>query len=190
MPDTNAPPRREDDEDDAPSAEARMRLALGQLGTKAPSGRGGPGSPAPAIQSGPRRRTRFARDGEVPVERVPSPARVSGDAGHELAEERAARQRAEQALADAQGTISRLQTARTRAEQAAQAAHAAVEEREATLAALRADLVRAGQREAVLTKAARAEAERTQAEAKLRQAPGRGTEPVRWWLDYLNTPRP
>ena len=102
-----------------------------------------------------------------------------------------ARQRAEEALADAQGTTSRLQVARSRTEQALQAAQATIEEREAAMAGLRAELVGGAQREAVLIEAARVEAEKAQAEAGLSPAaaPPGEPEPVRWWLDYLKAPR-
>ena len=116
----------------------------------------------------PRPRPRFVRDGEVSVVRVPPAAHLAGETGRELAEERAARHRAEEVLADAQGTISRPQAARARADQALQAAHATVEEREAAMAGLRAELASAAQREAALIEAARVEAERVQAEARLR----------------------
>ena len=94
-------------------------------------------------------------------------------------------------LADAQGIISRLQVARSRTEQALQAAQAAIEEREAAMASLRAELTLAAQHEAALAEAARVEAEKAQAEARLRPAPAPPSEPepVRWWLDYLKAPR-
>ncbi|MGI4944570.1 MAG: hypothetical protein ACRYHQ_29105 [Janthinobacterium lividum] len=80
--------------------------------------------------------------------------------------------------------------ARSRTEQALQAAPAAVEEHEAAMAGLRAELARAAQREAALIEAARVEAEEAQAEASLEPAPAlsREPEPVRWWLDYLKAP--
>ncbi len=106
MPDTNAPLRRGDDEPNDSSVEERMRLALGRLGTKAAVGQGGPGSAAVSAQTGPQRRARFARNGEVPVERVPT-SRSAGDGRRELAEEREARQRAEQALTEAQAVNQR-----------------------------------------------------------------------------------
>ncbi len=202
MPDMNAPAQpnetgRADDPDgaEARSAEARMRRALEQLGTRAspaPAGannrvRGVAGAAAPSRAAvRPKVRARFVRDGDVPVVRVPSQARSPGGTGQELAEERAARERAEQALADARGTIGRLQDARTRLEQAAHATQAAVAEREATIIDLRIELARVTkQRDAALADAARAEAARKQAEAKPAQASPSGPEPVRWWLDHL-----
>ncbi len=196
MQDTDAPPRRnEADDAEATPDEASMRLALERLGTRSSPGHRATGSRASDAAAGaraaPRPRPRFVRDGDVPVVRVPAAARLPGEAGRELAEERAARLRAEEALADAQGTISRLQVARSRAEQALQAAQAAVEEREAAMAGLRVELARAAQHEAVLVEAARVEAEKAQAAARLRPAPApsREPEPVRWWLDYLKAPR-
>ena len=186
MPDTNAPLRRDDEDPDDRSVEERMRLALGKLGTKEAVGRGGPAGTAALTQTGAQRRTRFARNGEVPVERVPPPARLAGEVGRELIEERAARQRAEQALAEAQANVASLQAALARSEQVARTARDTVEEREAAMAGLRAELARTAQREAALTEAAQAEAERKRAEAKLTRvpAPPREPEPVRWWLDY------
>ncbi len=183
MPDTNVPVRRDDDEPDDRSVEERMRLALGKLGTVGTVGQGGPAGAAMSAQTGSQRRARFARTGEVPVERVPT-SRTAGDAGRELAVEKEARQRAEQALAEAQANVASLQAALARSEQANRAARDTVEEREAAMAGLRAELARAAQREAVLTEAAQAEAERRRAAAKLKRepAPARKPEPVRWWL--------
>jgi hypothetical protein len=189
MDDTDAPLRRNDANDaETASAETKMRLALEQLGTRTSPTGGGPGNKsngaAVTARTVPLPRKRFARDGDVPVERVPRPARPAGDAGFELAEERAARQQAEQALADAQGSISRLQMALSRAEQAARAAREAVQERELAMDGLRAELAGARRREAALATAAQAEAERRRAEAKERRtpAPAKKPEPVRWWL--------
>ena len=194
MQDTDALSQRDKSDDaEATLAETKMRLALERLGTRASPVPGGPGGKANGrtanARATPQPRKRFVRDGEVPVVRVPSPARVPGDVGRELAEERVARERAEHALADAQATIGRLQGARSRAEQALQAAQVAVEERDAAMAGLRAELARAAQREAMLTKTARVEAERREAEAKLMREPSMDPEPVRWWLDYLGKPR-
>jgi hypothetical protein len=201
MQDTDAPLRRnEADDAEATPDEASMRLALERLGTRSSPGHRATGSRASDAVAGaratPRPRPRFVRDGDVPVVRVPvvrvpAAARLPGEAGRELAEERAACLRAEEALADAQGTISRLQVARSRAEQALQAAQAAVEEREAAMAGLRAELARAAQREAALAEAARVGAEKAQAAVRPRPAPApsREPEPVRWWLDYLKAPR-
>jgi len=216
MQDTDAPPRRnEADDGEATPDEASMRLALERLGTRSSPGHRATEGRASDAAAGARATTRphprFVRDGDVPVVRVPvvrvpvvrvpvvrvpvvrvpSAARLPGEAGRELAEERAARLWAEEALAAAQGTIGRLQVARFRAEQALQAAQAAVEEREAAMAGLRAELARALQREAALAEAARVEARKAQATASLRpaSAPPREPEPVRWWLDYLEAPR-
>lgn len=194
MQDTDVPPQRgdADDTDDAEAEatadEASMRLALERLGTRSSQAPRAAGNRANAT---PRSRTRFVRDGEVRVVRVPSVARLPGEAGRELAEERAARLQAEAALAEAQGTIGRLQAARARAEQALQAAQAAVEEREAAMAGLRAELAHAAQREAALVEAARVEAKTAKAAArpKPEPAPSRGSEPVRWWLEYVKAPR-
>ena len=207
MPDTNAPAQpsetgRADDPDggEAGSAEAQMRRALEQLGTRAspaPAGtnnraRNAAGATTPSRAAArPKVRARFARDGDVPVVRVPSQARSPGVTGQELAEERAARGRAEQALADARGTIGRLQDARTRLEQAAHAAQSVVAEREATIIDLRIELARVTkQRDAALAASAQAEAARKQAEAKPAQASPSRPEPVRWWLAPSRTPRP
>ncbi len=192
MRDADAPPRRSGvDSAEAGPDEAKVRQALERLGTRsspahgAASGRAS-GAAAAGARTAPRPRPRFVRDGDVPVVRVP--ARQPGDAGHELAEERAARQRAEETLAAAQGTIGRLQVARSRAEQALQAAQAAVEERDALIAGLRADLVRAArQRDEAQAEAARAKADKLQAEAM--PAPAGEPEPVRWWLDYSRPSR-
>jgi phage terminase Nu1 subunit (DNA packaging protein) len=129
MPDINAPLRRDDDEPDDRSIEERMRLALGKLGTKGAIGQGGPAGTVVSTQTGAQRRTHLARNGEVLVERVSSPARLAGELGRELAEERALRQRAEQALAEAQASIASLKLALTRSEQVARTARATVEER-------------------------------------------------------------
>jgi len=189
MDDMDAPLRRNDaDDPETALAETKMRLALERLGTRASPSQHGPGnrtsSATATARTGPQPRKRFVRDGEVPVERVPTSARAAGDAGFELAEERAARQQAEQALTDAQGTISRLQMALSRAEQAARAAREAVQERELAMDGLRAELAGAAQREAALVAAAQAEAEQKQAAARLPRAPApvREPEPVRWWL--------
>jgi hypothetical protein len=181
MDDTDAPMRHNDANDaETASAETKMRVALEQLGTRTSPTGSGPGNKfsgaAAAACTGPLPRKRFVRDGDVPVERVLRPARAVGDIGFELAEERAARQQAEQALADAHGSISRLQMALSRAEQAAKAAREAVEERELAMDGLRAELAGA-RREAALAVAA-------QAEVKERHmpTPAKEPEPVRWWL--------
>ncbi len=68
-------------------------------------------------------------EGDVPVERMPSPVRSSAD-----------RQRAEQALTAAQMQVGTLQASLSRSEQATRVAREAVEEREAAIAGLRAEL--------------------------------------------------
>ena len=186
MPNTNAPLRRDDAEPDDRSIEERMRLALCKLGTKEAVARGGPAGIAAPVRTKTQRRTHFARNGEVPVERVPLSARLAGETGRELAEERAARKRAEQALAEAQASVASMQAALARSEQAARTARDTVEEREAAMDGLRAELARAAQRDAALIMAAQAEAERKRAKAKLMRvpAPPKEMEPLRWWLDY------
>jgi hypothetical protein len=100
------------------STEARMRLALG-LGTR-PANSGPPtatSSPAPASHDSVRQRRRFAQDGDVPV--VILHRSRDTDAGGEnklaaltadLREERAARQKSERALEEANALISSLKT--------------------------------------------------------------------------------
>jgi hypothetical protein len=193
MPDTNAPLRHDDDEPDDISVEERMRLALGRLGTKAAVGQGRPAGPAISAQTGSQRRTRFARNGEVPVERV-SASRITGDGQRELAGEREARRRAEQVLADAQGTIASLQAALTRSEQATRAARDTVEEREAAMSGLRTELQRiAAERDdlqaAKIAMAIQTKPRRAPVTPKA-DAPEPKPEPVRWWLEYLKAPRP
>ena len=191
MPDINAPLRRDDDEPDDISVEERMRLALGRLGTKAAVGQGGPAGAAMSAQTGSQRRARFARNGEVPVERVPA-SRVAGDGQRELAGEREARQRSEQALADAQAAIASLQAALVRSEQATRAARDTVEEREAAMSGLRAELQRiAAERDALqaaqVAMPMLAKPRRVPAAPK---ADAPAPEPARWWLEYLKAPRP
>jgi hypothetical protein len=90
------------------STEAKMRRALGlERRPSPPQGTDG--------HTHPRHRHRFVRDGEVPVVMVQShadqPAAPRPDpAAGLLAEERAARERGERALAAAQATIRDLQT--------------------------------------------------------------------------------
>ncbi len=128
----------------------------------------------------------------MPVERLPPPARSPADLQRELGEERTGRGRAEQALQEAQATVATLQAALAQADQAARTARAAVQEREAAMAGLRIELARgAAERDALLdaqaTRTARNKPKRAAAAPKpQRQEP----EPVRWWLDYLKTPRP
>ena len=176
-----------------------MRLALEKLGTKStPPVRSRHGAVAGTGHFVPQRRNRFVREGDVPVEHMPSPVRNPGDLQRELTEERASRQRAEQALAEAQAGATALQAALSQSERAARAAREAVEEREAAMAGLRAEL----QRTAVKLEAAlankpavppKAKGKRgTTAQAKAKQvqaAPGiADPQPVKWWLP-LTHPR-
>ncbi len=191
MTDTTAPSLRDDDEPDDTSVEERMRLALGRLGREAPAGRGGPGATATSAPTGAQRRARFARNGEVAVERV-APSRAAGDGQRELAGEREARQRTEQALTEAQDSIASLRAALARSEQAARTARDTVEEREAAMSGLRAELQRAAAERDALQAAQVAVA----AQSKLRRvpaAPKAGApepEPSRWWMEFLKAPRP
>ena len=201
MPDTNTPLRRDDADDaEARSDEVRMRLALEKLGTRStPPVRSRPGrSAGSATHTAAPRRHKFAREGEVPVERLPPPVRSAGDLQRELAEERAARQRAEQTLNDAKAAIATLQAAHSRSEQVARAAREAVEEREAAMAGLRAELRRLALKLEAATDAkpatragvkckrggsALTRPKRVQAAS---QAPT--SQPVKWWL-ALTQPR-
>ena len=156
----DAPLAQGDEVNDAKarSEEVRMRLALEKLGTRStPPVRSRPGAAAGTAHTAPQRRNRFVREGEVPVERMPVSVRSPIDLQRELTEERGARQRAEQALADAQARVGSLQAALSRAEQSARLAREAIEEREAAMAGLRAELQRA---------AARSRADRRAADAR------------------------
>jgi hypothetical protein len=193
MPDTNAPLRRDDDDSDDVSVEERMRLALGRLGTKAAVNQGGLAGVAMSPQTGSQRRAKFARNGEVPVEHV-LPSRIGGEGQRELAGEREARQRAEQALTGAQAAIASLQAALARSEQATRAARDTVEEREAAMSGLRTELQRIGaERDALqaaqVAMAMQAKPMRVPAASKA-DTPAPEPEPVRWWLEYLKAPRP
>ncbi len=201
MPDTNTPLRRDDADDaEARSDEVRMRLALEKLGTRStPPVRSRPGGSASnATHTAPQRRHKFAREGEVPVERLPPPIRSPGDMQRELVEERTARQRAEQALNDAQTAIATLQAALSRSEQVARAAREAVEEREAAMAGLRAELQRLALKLEAATDAKPAlragikHGRGGSAPAKPKQvqaAPeAMNPQPVKWWL-ALTQPR-
>ena len=191
MPDTNAPLRRDDDDSDDISVEERMRLALGRLGTKAAVSQGGLAGAAMPPQTGSQRRAKFARNGEVPVERV-LPSRIGGDGQRELAGEREARQRAEQALTDAHAAIANLQAVLARSEQATRAARDAVEEREAAMSGLRTELQRiAAERDALqATQVAMATQARPMRVPAASKADAPEPEPVRWWLEYLKASRP
>ena len=201
MPETDTQLPR-DDADDAGtrSEEVRMRLALEKLGTRStpPVRSRSGGSTGSSTHTAPQRRHKFAREGEVPVERLPPPVRSVGDMQRELVEERTARQRAEQALSDAKAAIATLQAAHSRSEQEARAAREAVEEREAAMAGLRAEL----QRLALKLEAATDAKPATRAGIKHRRggsAPARpkhvqaapeamNPQPVKWWL-ALTQPR-
>ena len=198
MPAFDAPVLRGDDADDATaiSDEVRMRQALERLGTRStPSARTRSGAAAGPVHVVPQRRHKFAREGEVPVERVPPPLRSPTDLQRELTEERTARQRAEQALAEAQARVSTLQAGLSQAEQAARAAREAVEEREAAMTVLRAELQRVAARlEAALADNSAAQAwgrERpaNMAPVKLKQAQApsgaAGPQPAKWWLPLM-----
>ena len=200
MPDTNTPLRRDDADDaEARSDEVRMRLALEKLGTgSTPPVRSRSGGSAGGAHGAAPRRHKFAREGEVPVERLPSPVRSPGDLQRELVEERAARQRAEQAVNDAKVSIATLQAALSRSEQEARAAREAVEEREAAMAGLRAEL----QRLALKLEAAMDAKPATRVGSKHKRggsAPAKPKwvqaaseaptpQPVKWWL-ALTQPR-
>ena len=150
MPDTNTPLRRDDlDEREQSEVEARMRLALEQMGSKARPQRERPGHGPAAPQVAPSRRVGTAhapssagsvRTGLLTL--PASPARQDDAVGPDLAEDRAARQRAEQALVDAQATIGQLQAALAQCEQARDAALASGKDKDAVVTALRAELQR------------------------------------------------
>lgn len=198
MPATDPPPLRLDDADDARAGaeEVRLRQTLEKLGARStPPARGRAGGAAGAGHTAPQRRNRFVREGDVPVERMPAPVRSPADLQRELTEERAARQRAEQALADAQARAAILQAAQSQSEQAARAAREMVEEREAAMAGLRAEL----QRAKVELKAAADEKAAARVEARvlrdatatakgqqaLRASAIPDPQPARWWLPLL-----
>ena len=199
---TSNSPLRSDDTDDAEtrSEEVRMRLALEKLGTRSTppvrnrASNARPGGAAGSVRTAPQRRHKFAREGEVPVEHMPPPVRNPGDLQRELTEERASRQRAEQALAEAQTGISSLQAALSQSERTARAAREAVEEREAAMTGLRAKLQRiVVELEVALASrpaAPKAKARRgttAQAEARRVQAASGVTDPqpVKWWLPLM-----
>ena len=195
MPVSDAPVLRGDDADDAKASsdEVRMRQALERLGTKSlPPVRSRPGAAAGAAHAAPQRRHKFAREGEVPVERVPPSLRSPIDLQRELTEERAVRKRAEQALVETRATVSTLQAGLSQAEQEARAAREAVEEREAAMAGLRAELQRAtvqltaalADKPATLTKAGRRRGSTAPARAKEVQVASEamGPQPAKWWL--------
>ncbi len=173
-----------------------MRAALEKLGNRStPPVRSRPGSATGAGHSAPRARHKFAREGDVPVERMPAPIRSPADLQRELTEERAGRQRAEQALSTAQAQVGTLQAALSRSEQATRLALETVEEREAAMVGLRSELQRAKVelKAAADAKAvARVELGRrrsTAAQAKARQGQGAtgatDPQPVKWWLPLM-----
>ncbi len=202
MPASNPPSplRNGSDDAEASSDEVRMRQALEKLGTRStPPVRSRPGSVAGAGHSAPRTRHKFAREGDVPVERMPAPVRSPAELQRELTEERAGRQRAEQALATAQVQVGTLQATLSRSEQAIRAARETVEEREAAMVGLRAELQRA-QIELKAAADARAVARvgvgrrrSTAAQAKAGQGGGAtgATDPqqVKWWLPLMQPRR-
>ncbi len=195
-----SPPGRNNSEDaEASFDELRMRQALENLGTRStPPVRSGSGSAGGTGHSAPRARHKFAREGDVPVERMPTPVRSPADLQRELTEERAGRQRAEQALATAQATVNTLQGALSRSDQATRAARETVEEREAAMVGLRAELQRAQvelKAAADERAAARVEVRRrrsTAARPKADQGEGAAgvvyPQQVKWWLP-LTQPR-
>ena len=215
MPDTNTPLRRDDlDEREQSEVEARMRLALQQMGSGARPHRERPGQGPAAPQVAPSRRVGAAhapssagtvRTGLLTL--PASPARQDDAVGPDLAEDRAARQRAEQALVDAQATIGQLQAALAECEQARDAALASGEDKDATVMALRAEL----QQKAARTEAAAvATAERGIRDEAPSNVSGvgpsgsvdvpagtgkpkrpraatriKGPQPVKWWLAHV-----
>ena len=215
MPDTNTPLRRDDlDEREQRDIEARMRLALERLGSEAGSRRDSPGRSSVAPQAASSRRgaaahpPSSARRITAGVLTLPaSPARQDDALGRDLAEEQAARQRAEQALLDAQAIIGQLQAALAECEQARDAALASGRDKDATITTLQAEL----QQQAVQTEAAAAATaeQGTQDETssivsgaapsgsmdapagtgKPKRRPraathNKGPQPVKWWLAH------
>ena len=198
MPASNPPsPRRNgsDDPEDS-SDEVRMRQALEKLGTRStPPVRNRPSAASGAAHAVSHRRNRFVREGEVPVERMLTSVRSPADLQRDLTEERSGRQRAEQALATAQATVSTLQAALSRSEQATRAAREAVEEREAAMAGMRAELQRARvelEAAADARAAARIGVRRrrstvahTNANQGMGIAGATDPQPMRWWLPLM-----
>ena len=212
MPDVNTPLRRDDlDEREQKAIEARMRLALEQMGSEARLRQDVPGLGPVALQVAPARRgavalapssTGSVRTGLLTL--PTSPTRQPSAVERDLAEERAARQRADQALLEAQATIGQLQAALAQCEQARDAALASANDKEAKITALRADL----QQQAARTKAAAsATAEQGTRNEASATVPGveqtgsvgvpagaakpkrpraatrnKGPQPVKWWL--------
>ncbi len=131
----------------------------------------------------------------MPVERTPASVRSPADLQRELTEERAGRQRAEQALATGQAMVSTLQAALSRSEQAARAARETVEEREAAMVGLHAELQQArvklkaaaDAKAAARVGAGRRRSMAAQAKAGKGQSAAWATDPhrVRWWLPLM-----
>ena len=194
MPAPDVPLPQGDDANDAKarSEEVRMRLALEKLGTRStPQVRSRSGAAGGAAHTAPHHRSRFVREGEVPVERMTIPVRSPTDLQRELTEERAARQRAEQALASAQARVGTLQAALSRSEQSARVAREAIEEREAAMAGLRAELQRSAAEQAApaggppaRAKAGRGRASTARARPNQVQdsSEAEGPQAVKWWL--------
>jgi hypothetical protein len=164
-------------------AEAQMRRALGLYGARRPQAEraAAPMPPRQADRFGAGgQRRRFAQDGEVPVTVLhgrrdhPADAPVNRLEAAETvaAAERAARELAERALAEAQATIHDLQT---------KLGHASLAETELQTAARRdQDAIAAVQAELLATseRLATADAARTDAERRLRQLDMTAGEPV------------
>jgi len=191
---------------DIGTAEARMRRALGLQGASS-------GHSTPQRSDRPRSRHRFVQDGEVPVVILNSPR--APDAGPDaqaaihaaLEDERAARIKADQALAEAQATIRSLQAKLAHAELAhAEALAAERRSREHAETALRdAGAKRkrtAGHSEveaaAQVTEPARPVAfkkARNQSARAAKAKPGApaamapGPQPVKWWLPSYKAAR-
>ena len=178
--------------------EARMRQALGLRGDgsavrpvqrREPDGRG----------------RRFVKDGEVPVVVLSGPkdpAAAAPAAGNRLAaveaelrSERAAREKAEQSLREAQASVERLETKLAHAElahaealgaerQAREQAERALGEAREAIAAREAELASARERGRART-AASSEKPRGKTAAKPRKSAEtakREPQPVKWWL--------
>lgn len=148
MPDTNTPLRRDDlDEREQSEVEARMRLALEQMGSEARPRRDRPTPGLVAAQFAPSRHvaaTHAPSSGKsvrAGVLTLPtSPARQNDAVEPDLAEERASRQRVEQALLDAQATIGQLQAVLAQCVQERDAALASGKDKDAVVTALRVEL--------------------------------------------------
>ena len=126
--------------------------------------------------------------------------------GPDLADERAARQRAEQALVDAQATIGKLQAALAQCEQARDAALASGKDKDAVVTALRAELQQQTARTEAAALATAEQGIRDEASSTVSgvEASGsvdvpagtgkpkrpravtrtKGPQPVKWWLAH------